>query len=129
MDLLRTMDGPSFLAVFFVWFLAMRGVVMLLRYWGFDSPLTTLAGLTAFEGLAVARLMEGSSQGMHHWGFLIAGMILGGFFFLVRMDPVERRNSSGGTCGGSTGCGGGGTCGGGSGSSCGGGGCGGCGGS
>ena len=126
---LHTMKGPDFLAVFFVWFGIVLGLVLMLRRRGFDNPATSILGLLFFEGLGVARIIIGSAHGQKNWDYLILMMILGSLFFIIRARHFEHSKdgrggssscSSVSSC--SSGGGGGGGCGGG------GGGCGGCGG-
>jgi uncharacterized membrane protein YgcG len=113
-DFLRTMTGPEFLVLFLVWFLLLFGAVLLLRRWGFDTPLTTFTGFALFESLGLARFVIGSTNDMHNWEYLLIMMPLGGVIFFAR-----GANSSGGGfdgdseggCG-SDGGGGGGGCGG-----------------
>jgi hypothetical protein len=118
-------NGPSFLVLYFIWFLLTRLTVALLRARGHDTFQTTLAGLVAFEGLGLARIYDGSRHGMHNWDFLIVGMVVGGFLFLVRPTAGNSgglggndSSSSWSSCSSSSSSSGGGGCGGGS--SCGG---------
>src|SRR5262245_12946992 len=76
---LYTMPGPDFLLLYLVWFLVLWVTVLLVRHAGFDTPLTTIGGLLAFEGLGAARYFVGSAHGMHKWTFLFLMMIVGGF--------------------------------------------------
>jgi hypothetical protein len=126
---LHTMRGPDFLLLYFVWFIVTFGGVLLLRWNGHDSPLTTVAGLLLYELLGVLRIISGSAHGMHKWEFLILMMVIGAVVFVVRIKLNQSSgdgghwwssSSGGSSCssgGGGAGCGGGG------------GGCGGCGGS
>jgi len=121
MNFLQTMPGPTFLGLYFGWFILTWGCMLLVRHKVIDCAWTTLGGLVLFEGLGVTRYIIGEAHEMHKWGFLFAMMMIGALFFLARTDSFQSGSGSGR---GSTGCGGGG-CGGGG---CGGGGCGGCGG-
>jgi hypothetical protein len=108
---LGTMKGPEFLVLFFVWFLLLFGGVLLLRWWGFDTPLTTLTGFVLFEALGVARFVIGSANGMQNWGIMAFMMILGGIAFFTRGSSLSGgalSGDSGGGCGSNEGCGGGG---------------------
>ena len=119
MSFLHTMPGPDFLALYVFWFLFTWIGMLIFRHKVLDSPITTITGFGLFEGLGVARYIVGSEYGMHNWDHLIAMMVVGAVFFVVRSEHMKTGSSgSGGSCGGG-GCGGGG---------CGGGGCGGCGG-
>lgn len=125
-DFLHTMRGPDFLLLYAVWFLVTFGSVLLFRWRGHDTPLTTAIGLAVYELLGVVRIISGSAHGMHKWEFLIAMMFVGAIIFLIRVE-FNQSNGSGGSwwsrnCSSGSSCGGGGGC-------CGGGGCGGCGGS
>jgi hypothetical protein len=127
-DFLHTMKGPDFLWLFVGWFVAVRLTVAGLRAGGFDTAATTFLGLLCFEALGFARIVVGSSHGLHKWEFLYLLMFVGGVIFFVRArhlnsDTSDREwfSSSGSSC--SSGSSSGGGCGGG------GGGCGGCGGS
>jgi uncharacterized membrane protein YgcG len=113
-DFLGTMKGPEFLVLFFVWFLLLFGAVLLLRRWGFDTPVTTLTGFVLFEALGVARYLIGSASGMRKWEIMVFMMILGGIAFFTRGSSSRGgalSGDSGGGCG-SDGGGGGGGCGG-----------------
>src|ERR1700727_1024567 len=83
LNFLHTMSGPNFLWLFAVWFLITFGGVLLFRWNGRDTPATTIIGLTCFELLAVARLIDGSAHGLHKWTFLILMMIVGGVVFII----------------------------------------------
>ena len=132
-NFLPPVDGPTFLKLYAGWFVLTFGAVLLFRWRGHDTMVTTIIGLLSYETLGALRMVIGSLAGMHRWDYLILMMFFGGIIFFVRVQSDNngegswwRRNSSGGGCGssGSSGCGGGGGgCGGG------GGGCGGCGGS
>ena len=117
LDFLRTMTGPEFLVLYFVWFVLVFGAVLLLRRWGFDNPVTTVVGLVVFAGLGIARYAIGSEAGMKSWDGLITMTILGSVVFVTRWGDSNGGglSSDGGGCGSGAGCGGGG--------------CGGCGGS
>jgi len=114
---LYTLSGPSFLVIYFCWFLLVWLGVLFLRKRGYDTPFTTMLGLALYEGLGGVRYIVGSAHGLQKWGFLVCMMLLGSLFFLTRANQYGSGDG-----GFSTGCGGG--CGGGG---CGGGGCGGCG--
>ena len=121
MDFLETMRGHPFLLVYLGWFLVTWIGMLVVRYKVADTIWTSIGGLLAFESLGGVRYLIGSADGMHQWEFMFMMMIIGGVFFLARVDN-SASGSNGGWSG--SGCGGGG-CGGGG---CGGGGCGGCGG-
>lgn len=130
LDNIGVLEGPEFLAFYVAWFFLIWIGVCALRRLGFDHPLTTLAGLTLYEGAGVIRVVVGLEAGMENFGFLIFLMFLGAIVFLARAKhwTSGRRSRKG-----SDSCGGfitGGGCGSGSSASsgCGGGGCGGCGG-
>lgn len=112
----RELDGPSFLA----YFLVASGVAYVVTLP--TDTFVQLAALMALESIALVRIVEGVSRGMHRWN---------GLFFLMFLDFMifmAGKSGSGDGSGGSFWSLGG--CGSGCGSSCGGGcggGCGGCG--
>src|SRR5258706_170088 len=92
---LHTMKGPEFLALCFVWFVLTFATVLILRWRGFDTPVTTFIGLFCFELLGIVRMIVGSAYGMHKWGFLIAMMIVGGIIFFLRAEHFDNSGDSG----------------------------------
>ena len=122
-DWLKTLPGPIFLAVYFLWFLFCMVGLILLRSSGSHKVLSTLGMLALFEGAGIIRYIVGSAAGMHRWDGMFAMMFFGALAFLVSINPGGRgsNGSSSSSCSSGGGCGGG--------SGCGGGGCGGCGGS
>jgi hypothetical protein len=110
-DFLKTMSGPEFLALYFVWFALLYGAVYLLRRWGFDTRFTTYACLIPFEALGVARYILGSQHGLKNWTGLGIMMIFGFLAFSLRRGDSNGQKGwyfEGGNCGGDGGCGGGG---------------------
>ena len=61
---LHTMRGPDFLLLFGVWFVITFGGVLLFRWRGQDTPVTTLLGLIAYEALGVSQLGKPQSTPM-----------------------------------------------------------------
>lgn len=138
-DFFQNTNGPDFLAYYIQWLIFLFLALIAVRKWVSDAVGVSLGFLAVFEGSGLARIIIGSSNGMHRWGYLIALMVLGGLVMSIRIRHFTdlRRGMMNGD-GRSTGCGSSGcssassSCSGGSscgGSSCGGGGCGGCGGS
>lgn len=95
---LHTMPGPDFLWLFGGWFVLTFGTVLVLRWRGHDTPLTTGVGLLCFEALGAARMIVGSAHGMHQWDFLIFMMVGGAVLFFLR---AQSSGKSGGSDGGS----------------------------
>jgi len=129
--------GPEFLGYYaIVWAVTFFGSFLFkAAAWGSKAG---VVGFFIFEGLGVARIVNGLSRGMHIFGFLILMMVAGGVFYMIRLGiesssgggcPVGGCSSSGcssyssfssgsscssssSSCGGGGGCGGGGRCGG-----------------
>ena len=94
---LHTMEGPEFLGLYLVWFAVVFVTVLILRWRGRDSPVTTVVGVACFELLGVARMIVGSAHGLHQWEFLIVMMILGGLAFFYGPSISIARAEAGGS--------------------------------
>jgi ankyrin repeat protein len=115
-------DGPSFLAFYVLLFIVTFASSHAIRK-AIDTDEVNYLALLVFEGVGVIRIFYGATHGMHKFGFLIIGMIIGGII-LLRPNIIESSGNSGsdGFFSSSSSS----SCGGGCGGSC-GGGCGGCG--
>lgn len=136
-DFFQNTSGPDFLAFYIQWLILLFVSQVAVRKLISDTPGVSLGFLALFEGSGLARIIIGSSNGLHRCGYLIALMVLGGVVMSIRIRHFAALNKgmmnkdgrstgcgssgcSSSSCSGGSGCGG---------SSCGGGGCGGCGGS
>lgn len=132
-DFFQNTNGPDFLGYYIQWLIFLFLSLIAVRKWVSDAPGVSLGFLAVFEGSGLARIIIGSSNGLHRWGYLIALMVLGGLVMSIRIRHFTTLAQGMNRDGRSSGCGTSGcsstssSCSGGS--SCGGGGCGGCGGS
>ena len=114
-DYIRQLDGPEFLWLYGIYFIAIYFARWVWSAFSVDTFLGTLVSLVLFEGLGILRIIDGKAVGMSQFDITYILMFVGLLILCFRRDDRRGDGHASSVCSGCSGCGGGG------------GGCGGCG--